>query len=275
MNRKRKFEFAVGDKVLAYDNKLLYEAKCLKRGMTMASTQYLLHFFGFNSKFDEWIYENDILEMNEINLAHKNRLLSKLRKPAKRSKNLKKSKKSNTTKNASPKPALKKTDKISNIIPNINPYSKLLADKLHNIAVPLILQKALFLDFVMNNTFQKILKFPEKHFLAEILHAFTQSTYFDDDSEKKSSTMLCVTLMQYFNSYVSKHLLYVNEKRFKLYIKGIQYFQQRSKNQPNITYIFKKKSMSKYNLVLSVWSLISIEISCSFTIHFDVKLVAS
>ncbi|XP_022182457.1 uncharacterized protein LOC111042220 [Myzus persicae] len=73
----------------------------------------------------------------------------------------------------------------------------------------------------MNNTFQKILKFPEKHFLAEILYAFTQSTYFDDDSEKKISTMLCVTLMQYFNSHVSKHLLYVNEKRFKLYRKDI------------------------------------------------------
>ncbi|XP_022183303.1 uncharacterized protein LOC111042894 [Myzus persicae] len=139
------------------------------------------------------------------------------RKPAKRSKKVKKSKKSNTTKNASPKPALRKTDKISNIIPNINPHSKLLADKLHNIAVPHNLQKALFLDFVMNNTFQNILTFPEKHFLAEIVYAFTQSTYFDDDSEKKSSTMLCVTLMQYFNSYVSKHLLYVNEKRFKLY----------------------------------------------------------
>ncbi|XP_022180478.1 nuA4 complex subunit EAF3 homolog [Myzus persicae] len=108
----------------------------------MASTQYLLHFVGFNSKFDEWVYENDILEMNEINLAHKNRLLSMLRKPAKRSKKVNKSKKSNTKKNASPKPALRKTDKILNIIPNINPHSKLLAHKLHNIAVyPIVYKK--------------------------------------------------------------------------------------------------------------------------------------
>lgn len=39
--------------------------------------------------------------------------------------------------------------------------------------------------------------------MTEVIHTFSNSSYFVIDSQKKCSTMFCVTLIQYFNTSVS------------------------------------------------------------------------
>jgi len=64
----------LGDKVLAYYDGLLYRAKCLKRQVTDTGVkQCFIHYEGFKSRWDEWTDEDEVLEINAINLAHKER----------------------------------------------------------------------------------------------------------------------------------------------------------------------------------------------------------
>lgn len=63
--------------MLAYDRNLLYEAKILKRRVTDI-VEYFIHFKGFNSKWNKWVYHDEVLEINDINLNHKDTLVDRL-----------------------------------------------------------------------------------------------------------------------------------------------------------------------------------------------------
>jgi len=61
--------------VFAYFNELLYEGKCVKRRKTDdGNIEYFIHYIGWNNKWDEWVDSDDVLEVNEINLGHMERL---------------------------------------------------------------------------------------------------------------------------------------------------------------------------------------------------------
>lgn len=66
--------------MLAYDKGLLYEAKVLRRRISdiRGNIEYFIHFKGFNSKWDQWIDYGEVLEINDINLGHKERLIERL-----------------------------------------------------------------------------------------------------------------------------------------------------------------------------------------------------
>jgi len=65
--------------VLAYFKNLLYEAKCMKRRTTNdQEKQYFIHYKGWKTTWDEWVDEDELLEINDINLGHQQRLKKKL-----------------------------------------------------------------------------------------------------------------------------------------------------------------------------------------------------
>ncbi|CAI6357936.1 unnamed protein product [Macrosiphum euphorbiae] len=133
---------------------------------------------------------------------------------------------------------------VANIVLNIIPSSELLANKLRKLVIPFNLKNAVEFDCVImhqhNYASQKLLKFPEKNFLAEVIYTFTNSSYFIDDSQKICSKMFCVTLMQYFNASVHKHLTYEVERIYCLKNKGMKCFINRLRNRPDINYIYKE-----------------------------------
>lgn len=71
------FYSSIGEKVLVYYDGLLYEGVCLKLLKNgNGENQYFVHYKGFKKKYDEWINEDDILQINQNNMEHKERLLS-------------------------------------------------------------------------------------------------------------------------------------------------------------------------------------------------------
>ncbi|XP_060844053.1 uncharacterized protein LOC132924014 [Rhopalosiphum padi] len=75
---KDNYNFAEGDDVFVYFNDLLYEAKCVKRRKTdYGENQYFIHYKGWKTTWDEWIDENEVLEMSYTNYGHQARLQKK------------------------------------------------------------------------------------------------------------------------------------------------------------------------------------------------------
>ncbi|XP_003246257.1 nuA4 complex subunit EAF3 homolog isoform X2 [Acyrthosiphon pisum] len=140
---------------------------------------------------------------------------------------------------------------VANMVLNIIPRSKLLANELRKLVIPFKLKYAIELDCIImhrqyNYASQKLLKFPEKNFLAQVIYTFTNSSYFIDDSQKIYSKIFCVTLMQYFNASVHKHLTYKVEKMYNLQCKAVECFLNRLRYQPHINYIYKQFLRPKY-----------------------------
>ncbi|KAJ3136144.1 Esa1p-associated factor [Physocladia obscura] len=60
--------FSAGDKILCFHGPLLYEAKVLKTDQRGDGQYYLVHYNGWNTKWDEWVPEARTLVHNEANL---------------------------------------------------------------------------------------------------------------------------------------------------------------------------------------------------------------
>jgi mortality factor 4-like protein 1 len=66
-------EFEEGEKVLAYHQSLIYEAKILKKEFRSLPLSkggemkafYLVHYQGWKEKWDEWVDSSRLLEINE------------------------------------------------------------------------------------------------------------------------------------------------------------------------------------------------------------------
>ncbi|CAH1732720.1 uncharacterized protein LOC114132806 [Aphis gossypii] len=88
------YNFAQGDNVLAYFQNLLYEAKCMKRRLTDdGEKQYFIHYKGWKTTWDEWVDEDELLEINEINLGHQQRLKQNFEKSKKELEKIKRGRK--------------------------------------------------------------------------------------------------------------------------------------------------------------------------------------
>lgn len=65
----------LGDLMYCYYGNLLYEVKCLKHRIADDGVlEYLIHYTGFKSKFDEWVDRDRLLEINDTNVVHKSTL---------------------------------------------------------------------------------------------------------------------------------------------------------------------------------------------------------
>ncbi|XP_027195912.2 mortality factor 4-like protein 1 [Dermatophagoides pteronyssinus] len=88
-NGNKKFKFEIGEKVLCYQDKHIYEAKCLDIRKSNTLIEYLIHYRGWKPKYDEWVLADRILKYTQDNL----KLQQKLRQ-FKKSRRKRKSKKS-------------------------------------------------------------------------------------------------------------------------------------------------------------------------------------
>jgi len=61
MTDETRFQFNVGESVMAYDKGKLYEAKVLKTTITANDTNcYFIHYLGWSRKYDIWLEESHI-----------------------------------------------------------------------------------------------------------------------------------------------------------------------------------------------------------------------
>jgi len=72
---KTKFLFQDGETVLCYHGPLLYEAKCLKAELKNKTSQYLIHYSGWNKSWDEWVTSPRVCKFSEDNLKKQQELL--------------------------------------------------------------------------------------------------------------------------------------------------------------------------------------------------------
>ncbi|VVC45312.1 Chromo/chromo shadow domain,RNA binding activity-knot of a chromodomain,Chromo domain-like [Cinara cedri] len=99
----------MGDNVLCFCGQMLYEAKCLKRRkITQEKVEYLIHFKGWHSKWDEWVDAERVLAVNDVNMkkmASLKEIYSRSKKGAKKQSKtviIKKETVQSTQKNTSP-----------------------------------------------------------------------------------------------------------------------------------------------------------------------------
>lgn len=62
-----KDEYEIGDKVLAHNNCLLYEAKIVKKEKENSKLKYLIHYLGWRDSWDEWVEPNKLLPVTPEN----------------------------------------------------------------------------------------------------------------------------------------------------------------------------------------------------------------
>ncbi|XP_060856183.1 nuA4 complex subunit EAF3 homolog [Metopolophium dirhodum] len=63
------YRFTKSDSLLCYYEKMLYEAKCLKRRKANdGKAQYFIHYKGWNSTWEEWVDDDRVLPVNAANM---------------------------------------------------------------------------------------------------------------------------------------------------------------------------------------------------------------
>lgn len=73
-NGNKKFIFEIGEKVLCYQDKHIYEAKCLSIRKSNTIIEYLIHYRGWKPKYDEWVLPDRILKYTQENLKLQQKL---------------------------------------------------------------------------------------------------------------------------------------------------------------------------------------------------------
>ncbi|KAH7641140.1 hypothetical protein HUG17_4184 [Dermatophagoides farinae] len=141
-NASKKFKFEIGEKVLCYQDKHIYEAKCVSIRKSNTIIEYLIHYRGWKPKYDEWVLPDRILKYTQDNL----KLQQKLRQSNKKS-HKKKSKKTEhhktntkeSKKKSTKKDELKKSTSIDNTNNSVNHNYKNLNS--NDIEVPVYIEK--------------------------------------------------------------------------------------------------------------------------------------
>src|SRR5690348_3681689 len=70
-------KFAANDRVLCYHGAMLYEAKVLDVSTDDRETKYLVHYQGWNNRWDEWVLDDRLLEPTDENLKKQQELEGK------------------------------------------------------------------------------------------------------------------------------------------------------------------------------------------------------
>lgn len=74
MPTERKAKFQDGEKVLCFHGPLLYEAKIQKTKSKDRVTKYMVHYSGWNQKWDEWVAESRVMKFNDDSLKKQKEL---------------------------------------------------------------------------------------------------------------------------------------------------------------------------------------------------------
>lgn len=60
--------FFIDQEVLCYYKNMLYEAKCIKQRMLKDEANFLVHYIGWKTRWNEWVTEDLLLPVNDVNL---------------------------------------------------------------------------------------------------------------------------------------------------------------------------------------------------------------
>lgn len=74
MGNEKKQKFVEGEKVLCYHGPLLYEAKIHKLKVKDKVTKFLVHYAGWNTKWDEWVADSRVMKHNDDSLKKQKEL---------------------------------------------------------------------------------------------------------------------------------------------------------------------------------------------------------
>ena len=74
MGNEKKQKFVEGEKVLCYHGPLLYEAKIHKLKVKDKVTKFLVHYAGWNTKWDEWVADSRVMKHNDESLKKQKEL---------------------------------------------------------------------------------------------------------------------------------------------------------------------------------------------------------
>lgn len=235
-----------GEELLVYQGPLIYKAKCIairENGENAAGKEFLVHYAGWNKKWDEWVDDSRLLKLNDENLklqtslktAHDNSKKKKKKAPEKR-------KSVATTKTAvtsthenSPKTQASTSDAAAkkassgnapsspSISTNDNETQKKqkggTEDENENspniqIDIPDELKPTLVDDWDLINRQHKLPTTPAKITVATILEDYQKSKIRADTKPNKASSVEAVVsgLQDYFNVMLGTQLLYKFER---------------------------------------------------------------
>lgn len=127
--KKNKIE--IGKKVLCYQRSHIYEAKCLNYRKSSSGFEYLIHYRGWKSKYDEWVPPNRILEYNQENLRVQQELIRNSKKKKRKGENQNRNEETNSesdekckSRNNKKKLKLQKSESIESGSANSGKFSK-------------------------------------------------------------------------------------------------------------------------------------------------------
>eukprot|EP00835_Amoeboradix_gromovi_P006777 NODE_883_length_3472_cov_0.125704.p2 type:complete len:253 gc:universal NODE_883_length_3472_cov_0.125704:1992-2750(+) len=168
----------VGDKVFARQGPLLYDAVILEID---SSRSCVIHYIGWNAKFDEEVKEEDLLEVNDENTAFKEKLEQYY-------------------------------SENRDDLPDVQCQLQFLNRRSINLELPLPLRARLADDFEAITRQKMLVPLPHSVNLHELMKRFAGDQIVSQLNNSEDLQEFCRGLIWYFNSCLPKILLYPRER---------------------------------------------------------------
>lgn len=242
MPKQPVIKYEEGEKVLCYHGQHLYEAKCTKIDLTRSNEKfYMIHYNGWNKKWDEWVDGKRILKYTDENVAKQQVILNliknnklktqvqsvKKEEPLAAADTVNEAKASKKKRLNENELSLNKPEKIVKAIENpiqskktiyavdiYSKHSKYLSNPKIRIIIPKSLQEWLIDDYDAINQQNKLVNLPSTTSVCCILNEFKsykiqENPSIENDKEFRSNHS---GIIKYFNIMLGSQLLYRFER---------------------------------------------------------------
>ncbi|XP_022132047.1 protein MRG1-like isoform X2 [Momordica charantia] len=192
--------FSEGEKVLAYHNSIIYEAKVLKTEYQLKEWRCFLHYLGWSKTWDEWAGLERLLKFTDENVQKQLELNEKqgTDKKAARASQIK------------PKHVIKGRKRKNDASKEKNATN---VEKLVNIHIPVKLKKQLVDDSEFVTHLGKLVKLPRTPNVEDIMKKYLEYRLKKDGTRDESVGEVVKGLICYFDKALPVMLLYKGERR--------------------------------------------------------------
>lgn len=209
MGNEKKLKFSEGEKVLCYHGPLLYEAKIHKLKVKDKVTKFLVHYAGWNTKWDEWVADSRVMKHNDESLKKQKELKQHNSSSRKGKKKDAKDDKSNDT----PPPSKRRKGRHANQGEAEPSFVQKIEVK---IVVPQDLRRFLMDDCDFVTRQKQLVPLPKADNLTvkgvtDDYFKFREKNT-DDSKLVGSYGEVCSGIIEYFNVMLGSHLLYKFER---------------------------------------------------------------
>ncbi len=222
------FLYAVGDTVLCFHGPILYEAKILKaelwdtrEGHQGNGPHYLVHYKGWNEKWNEWVPEDRIRKDSKENRQQQENL-NGLVQVIKMTKGEQSPSESHTTKRSISKkqgsgPGRRRTIKSSSSIHDLSGLDDDMSEQdspseEFKIVLPVSLKAILVDDWEHITRFNHLLNLPHRISVSKLLIDYQESVKQQVGPYRPMLQAICHGLKEYFDLAIGKLLLYTFER---------------------------------------------------------------